>query len=166
MAGKERSLSRKKFIGLGAALGLSSVGASVIDGCGGGGDSAGNADNTTATDTAGGGTIQAGPQVGKGEAIAQESAVPENSAVAFTDAITGQPATLIHLPSGNFVAYSAVCTHQRCVVAYQSQNRKIACPCHGSVFDPSEGGAVEAPPAQEPLPEMDIEIKNGKVFLI
>jgi arsenite oxidase small subunit len=90
--------------------------------------------------------------------------VPENSALAFTDASTGQPAALIHLPSGDFVAYSAICTHQRCVVAYQPQSQKIACPCHGSVFDPANGGEVETGPAEQPLPQILIEVRNGEVF--
>jgi arsenite oxidase small subunit len=159
---KER-ISRKKFIRLGAAVGLGSAGASAMAACGGGGGSAENGATPAATGAAGGGTIQAGPQIEEGEAIARESAVPENSALAFTNASTGQPAMLIHLPDGGFVAYSAVCTHQRCVVAYQSQTQKIACPCHGSVFDPANGGEVETGPAQQPLPQIPIEVRNGEV---
>ncbi|MDQ3863274.1 MAG: Rieske 2Fe-2S domain-containing protein [Actinomycetota bacterium] len=33
-----------------------------------------------------------------------------------------------------------MCTHQGCTVVYQ--NAQLLCPCHGSVFDPSRGGAV------------------------
>jgi Rieske Fe-S protein len=73
----------------------------------------------------------------------------------------GQPAVLVHLESGDFVAYSAVCTHQQCTVAYQ--DGQLACPCHGSIFDPADSGAVVNGPAQEPLPDIPIQVQNGQV---
>jgi Rieske Fe-S protein len=69
---------------------------------------------------------------------------------------------LVHLPRGDFVAYSAICTHQACTVAYR--NGQLACPCHGSVFDPANNGQVVTPPAQQPLPEIPVEVKGGEVF--
>ena len=75
----------------------------------------------------------------------------------------GQPAVLVHLQGGDFVAYSAVCTHQQCEVAYQQESRDLACPCHGSIFDPANGGAVVNGPAEEPLPDIPIQVQNGEV---
>ena len=147
-------LSRKKFIG----LGLGSVGASVIVGCGGGG-SAGSGGTTTANGATGG-----GPKVDKSQAIVKESEVGPNSAFPFTDAGTGQQSVLVRLENGNLVAFSAVCTHQACAVAYK--DGKLACPCHGSVFDPSKGAAVLNGPANRPLPEVKIEVREGEVFLV
>jgi Rieske Fe-S protein len=69
---------------------------------------------------------------------------------------------LVHLESGDFVAYSAVCTHQQCTVAYK--NEQLACPCHGSVFDPASGAEVVNGPAQRPLPEIPVEVRDGEVF--
>jgi Rieske Fe-S protein len=69
---------------------------------------------------------------------------------------------LVHLESGDFVAYSAVCTHQGCTVAYK--NEQLACPCHGSVFDPASGAEVVNGPAQSPLPEIPVEVRGGEVF--
>ena len=63
--------------------------------------------------------------------------------------------------SGDFAAYSAVCTHAQCTVAYQEG--QLACPCHGSVFDPANGGEVVNGPAQEPLPEIPVQVQNGQV---
>jgi Rieske Fe-S protein len=68
---------------------------------------------------------------------------------------------LVHLQSGDFVAYSAVCTHQRCTVAYR--NGQLACPCHGSVFDAENGAEVVNGPAQLPLPEIPVEVRGGEV---
>ena len=150
----EGKLSRKKFIG----LGLGSVGASVIVGCGGGG-SAGSGGTTTANGATGG-----GPKVDKSQAIVKESEVGPNSAFPFTDAGTGQQSVLVRLENGNLVAFSAVCTHQACAVAYK--DGKLACPCHGSVFDPSKGAAVLNGPANRPLPEVKIEVREGEVFLV
>jgi Rieske Fe-S protein len=59
------------------------------------------------------------------------------------------------------VAYSAVCTHQGCTVAYQ--DGQLACPCHGSIFDPANGAAVVSGPAQRPLPEVPVEVRAGEV---
>jgi Rieske Fe-S protein len=86
--------------------------------------------------------------------------VHPGSAVNFEDG--GNPAVLVHLQNGKFVDYSAVCTHQGCTVAYQ--NGELACPCHGSVFDPSKGRAVLNGPAQAPLPQIPVRVQNGRVY--
>lgn len=118
MAGKER-ISRKKFIGLGAALGLGSVGPSVIAGCGGGGGSAGSGGTTTTSTGMAESTAGSSPEVGKGQAIAMESEGAPDTAFPFTDADTGRPGVLLRLESGELAAYSAVCTHQACTFAYR-----------------------------------------------
>lgn len=87
----QQSISRGGFIKLGGALGVGVASASVLAGCGGG----------------------SGGEEGSGnEVIAQESEVEPGAAVEFTDG--GDPAVLVHLENGDFVAYSAVCTHQQC----------------------------------------------------
>ena len=69
----------------------------------------------------------------------------------------------MHLENGDFVAYSAVCPHQGCTVAYQQDSGQLACPCHGSAFDPADGAAVLSGPAQQPLPDIPVEVQNGEV---
>lgn len=159
---EDRRVSRKELIHLGAALGLGSVGASVIAGCGGGGGSAGSG-GTTSVD---GDTAGSGPEVGKGQAIAEEAEVTPEAAFTFTDAGTGRPGVLLRLESGELAAYSAVCTHQACTIAYRPEEKKLACPCHGSVFDPARDAAVENGPANSPLPELEIEVREGEIFLV
>ncbi len=174
----ERAISREKFIRLGAALGVGAASASVLAACGGG--SSGGESGSNGSGGGGGGENNAGSggsktetakpsakktggaekQASGGQAIARASEVQPGSAVKFEDA--GNPAVLVHLQSGDFVAYSAVCTHQACEVAYR--NGQLACPCHGSVFDPANNGAVVAPPAQQPLPEIPVEVRSGGVF--
>ncbi len=101
------------------------------------------------------------PEVGKGEAIAKGSELAPGSALAFTNADTGQPGVLVRLESGEFAAYSAVCTHQACAVAHK--DGKLACPCHGSVFDPANGAEVVSGPARKPLPEIPLRVEGGEV---
>jgi cytochrome b6-f complex iron-sulfur subunit len=170
---KER-ISRGKFIRLGTALGVGAASASVLAACGGGsgsgGGSGGGSGNASdgggyggnaggdSTEAAGGGSKKARAHGGK--AIAQTSEVAPSSAVQFEE--SGSPAVLVHLDSGDFVAYSAVCTHQGCTVAYQ--NGQLACPCHGSIFDPANGAAVVNGPAQQPLPDIPVKVSGGEVF--
>ncbi|HEX5850118.1 MAG TPA: Rieske (2Fe-2S) protein [Rubrobacter sp.] len=157
-------ISRDKFIRLGTALGVGAAGASLAA-CGGGAGSGGQGSNGGGNSgdhdgdhggKAGGKGSQGGSSSG---AIAAESEVTPGSAVTFQD--SGTPAVLVHLDSGDFVAYSAVCTHQGCTVAYKKG--QLVCPCHGSLFDPADGGAVITGPAQEPLPEIPVKVQGGEV---
>ncbi len=161
-------ISRERFIRLGSALGVGAAAASLAA-CGGSGGSGadggsgsgsgGNQDGSGESKKAGSSTAGGEAQSG-GAAIAQEAEVAPGSAVKFKDG--GQDAVLVHLESGDFVAYSAVCTHQACTVAYK--NGQLACPCHGSVFDPANGAEVVTGPAQSPLPEIPVEVKGGQVL--
>ena len=157
-------ISRDKFIRLGTALGVGAAGASLAA-CGGGAGSGGQGSNGSG-DSGDHGGDHGGKSGGKGSqagsssgAIAAESDVAPGNAVTFQDG--GTPAVLVHLDSGDFVAYSAVCTHQGCTVAYKKG--QLVCPCHGSLFDPADGGAVITGPAQEPLPEIPVKVKGGEV---
>lgn len=155
----EERISRKQLIRMGAALGLGSIGASVLAGCGGS-SGAGSAAPDTTVDIEG----LSGPEIDPGQAIAAEDEVEPNSAVPFTNAAIGQPEVLVRLQDGEFVAYSAVCTHRQCTVAYQPRTQKLACPCHGGVYDPARGAAVVSGPPPAPLPEAEIEVRDGEVF--
>jgi cytochrome b6-f complex iron-sulfur subunit len=55
---------------------------------------------------------------------------------------------------GGVFALSAVCTHLGCITRYLSDERAIACPCHGSRFD-LEGNVVHGP-APRPLPWLEV----------
>jgi arsenite oxidase small subunit len=131
------------------------------DAGGGSSDSAKKSGGGSDGGNAGGGKQKAsgGDSKAGGPAIASESEVAPGSAVAFGP--KANPAVLVHLDSGDFVAYSAICTHQGCTVAYQGG--QLACPCHGSVFDPANNGAVVTGPATTPLPEIPVKVQGGEV---
>src|SRR5829696_312009 len=145
-------ISRERFIRLGTTLGGGA--SSSGGGNSGGGDSGGGNYGGGNSGGSDGGEAKAG-----GTAIASESEVAPGSAVKFKD--SGNAAFLVHLDNGDFVAYSAICTHQGCTVAYKDGN--LACPCHGSVFDPANGAAVVAGPAPRPLPEIPVKVEGGEV---
>jgi cytochrome b6-f complex iron-sulfur subunit len=165
-------ISRERFIRLGTVLGVGAGCASLVA-CGGGAGSSGGGSGggKSGGGDSGGGNYGGGSDGGSkkssggdakagGKAIASESEVAPGSAYKFKD--SGNPALLVHLDNGDFVAYSAVCTHQGCTVAYQGGN--LACPCHGSVFDPANGAAVVAGPAPRPLPEIPVKVQGGEVL--
>ena len=37
--------------------------------------------------------------------------------------------------AGTYVAFSAACPHQCCIVSYNAAHTEFVCPCHGSTFD-------------------------------
>jgi len=62
-----------------------------------------------------------------------------------------------------FIALSAVCTHQGCMVGYDHGNSNLPCPCHGSVF--STSGVVLEGPADSPLKKYTVS-QEGDVLTI
>ncbi|MEU6542169.1 Rieske (2Fe-2S) protein [Streptomyces sp. NPDC046859] len=66
--------------------------------------------------------------------------------------------------AGEFKAFSAVCTHQHCLVTTVADGT-IDCPCHGSKFKITNG-AVAHPPATEPLPPKDIVVEGNSIRLV
>jgi cytochrome b6-f complex iron-sulfur subunit len=68
-----------------------------------------------------------------------------------------------YVKPGEFVAYSAECTHRGCTVSYRAKG-DLACPCCGSVFDPVNGGEAVSGPAEESLPRLRIKLRNGRIF--
>ena len=96
----------------------------------------------------------------KGTVLGAASDVPVGGGAIYTAAkvVVTQPA------SGQYKAFSAVCTHVGCVVNKVTSGT-IDCPCHGSEFKITDG-AVVAGPAPSPLPARQIKIVDGQVILL
>lgn len=62
-------------------------------------------------------------------------------------------------------AFSAICTHLGCIVAYDSTSSQIVCPCHGGVFNPISGVVVAGPPPA-PLAPVDVAVEDKQIFLL
>ena len=78
---------------------------------------------------------------------------------------SGEPAILFRTKTGVF-AYSAICTHQGCTVAYSESSKTLACPCHGGQFDPFAAATVVAGPPQTPLSSIKVAIDGDWVILV
>ena len=62
-------------------------------------------------------------------------------------------------------AFSAVCTHLGCIVAFDTTVGQIVCPCHGGQFNPSTC-AVTAGPPPAPLKPVSVAVEKDQIFLV
>lgn len=105
------------------------------------------------------------PQAGE-RLLANASSIPAGQSLTLSDPNFG-PMLLIHLVSGRFVAYSAICTHAGCTVQFNPHAQEISCPCHGAVFDPNNNAQVLAGPAPYPLQKITTRYDqaSGNIYL-
>lgn len=109
---------------------------------------------TPRRDPAGSGNPQ---PTGTPTALAQLSDIPEGGGT-----IVNNQEIVVTRGTGNTVhAFSAVCTHQGCLVSAVTDG-EITCPCHGSAFDATTGAVVRGP-AQTPLPPVSVKVVDGSV---
>ncbi len=100
-----------------------------------------------------------GEKKGESEALARTADIPVGGGKVFPDrkVVVTQPT------KGQFKAFSAVCTHQGCLVK-EVTNGTIVCPCHGSTFS-IEDGSVRKDPATKPLPPEQISVSGDRLTL-
>jgi len=122
---------------------------------------------------------------GAGTALALAACAPsDNGTAAGTDTGTSTPtevAALADIPvggaiavmldgsqiivsqptAGEVVAFSAICTHQGCIVV--PEQKGLNCPCHQSLFDTATGAVLKGP-ATEPLPPVKVALDGDKVL--
>jgi Rieske Fe-S protein len=103
---------------------------------------------------------------------ATQSAPAGHVFVTGIDALAGKSSAYFNHPTdglsmllnlnGQWKAFNATCTHAPCTVNYSSS--QIQCPCHGAVFDPSNGNVL-AGPAPTRLPEYGVLIQGTDLFV-
>lgn len=87
------------------------------------------------------------------------SDVPVGGGHVFAD----QQVVVTQPKAGEFKAFSAVCTHQGCLVSSVADGQ-IRCPCHGSAFSATDGSVLGGP-APTPLPAERIKVSGGTISL-
>jgi cytochrome b6-f complex iron-sulfur subunit len=86
----------------------------------------------------------------------QQSQVPVGRAII----VSGPPPYVVAQPAqGQFVAFSAACTHRGATVT-AGNGTMLDCPAHGSQFDAATG-AVLSGPASQPLASVPVTAANG-----
>ena len=99
---------------------------------------------------------------GKGKQIIKVADLPVGKTYNFVHSAQGVPAILFRTKAGVF-AYSAICTHLGCSVAYKSATKKLICPCHAAQYDPFANAKVVAGPAERALDKVNVKISGAWV---
>lgn len=110
------------------------------------------------------GSTTGGSTGGAGTLIGPVADVPVGQSATFTVPGTSDPGLVIQEAKGEFVAYDAVCPHAGCTVAYFASNDVIACPCHGSEFQVSNGDVIVGP-AEVGLTALKVTVKDGQLYV-
>jgi len=88
--------------------------------------------------------------------------LPRNSGKTFR--FGSKPGILVHTPQGDYVAFSAICTHLQCTVQYRDDFKHIWCACHNGHFDLT-GRNVQGPPPR-PLEAYSVEIRGEDIVVV
>jgi Rieske Fe-S protein len=75
--------------------------------------------------------------------------------------LTDKKIVITEPQAGSFKAFTAVCTHQGCLVTSVSGGT-INCPCHGSRFSIVNGSVVNGP-APSPLAPVSIKVQGTSI---
>ena len=95
--------------------------------------------------------------------VGKVAALGVNQPVSFTFPDASSPCALIKTgspipggvgPNQDIVAYSTLCTHMGCPVAYDPAQKVFRCPCHFSTFDAEREGQMVCGQATENLPRV------------
>lgn len=77
--------------------------------------------------------------------------------------INERPVLVIRSVAGDVRAFSALCTHLQCVVAFVPERNQIECPCHNGVYS-ADGQNIAGPPPR-PLHELTVTINDRSVIV-
>ena len=123
----------------------------------GGSAGLGTGNNSTSTST----TTTASPSPPAGYILLAPLSAVSGKTYAYFNHPTFGSSILVNY-SGTWKAFSAVCTHAGCTVNYTSS--ELYCPCHGGYFS-AANGSVLGGPLPRPIPEYDIKIVNGNIYV-
>lgn len=107
--------------------------------------------------------------------VARVSGLTVGKPVSFQYPLRGQQSLLIDTgravpggvgPDKSIVAYSALCQHMGCPVAYDGTLRELVCPCHQTRYDPERLGSIVLGVATRALPRVLLEVSRGAIFAV
>jgi Rieske Fe-S protein len=140
---------RRHALTLAATVGLSPA---VLAACGGD-DNGSEGTDDGALDT---GHTASPPSAGP---LTSAADVPVAGGLIFPE----QQVVVTQPTEGEFKCFTAVCTHQGCIVS-SVQAGGIRCECHGSAFSIEDGSAVN-PPATVGLDEVEITVEGDEISI-
>ncbi|MFC1229300.1 Rieske (2Fe-2S) protein [Streptomyces sp. Sce081] len=160
-----RATRRTALLAAGAAALAAGCGGNGGGDAGAGGDAAGDGSSpgtpsgTPSRTPAGTPSDTAAPDGPAGRELATTDDIPVGGGVVFREekVVVTQP------EQGDFKAFSAICTHQSCLVASVSDGT-VDCACHGSRFRITDG-SVERGPATRALPAERITVEGNSIRL-
>ncbi|MCX7522193.1 Rieske (2Fe-2S) protein [Microbacterium sp. STN6] len=116
-------------------------------------------DGGQSTADAGGSAPTPNPTTTDGRSVlAKVSDIPVGGSISAS--LNGAPLLLAQPKKGTVVAFSAICTHQGCVVA--PAGNEFDCPCHGSRYRAATGAVIQGP-APAPLHPLTISVEGDLV---
>lgn len=95
-----------------------------------------------------------------GTELARLSDVPVGGSLGVQ--VDGSEVLLSQPEEGVPMAFSAVCTHQGCVVA--AAGASFDCPCHGSRYDAASGAVLNGP-ATRALSEIKVAVSDDRIVV-
>jgi arsenite oxidase small subunit len=104
--------------------------------------------------------------------IAELKAIKVDTPIAFTYPDASSPAILVRLkhaaakgigPGNAIVAFSTLCTHKGCPVAYRPERALLICPCHWSSFDPAKAGQMVIGQGSEALAQVVLRLQGEAI---
>jgi len=103
------------------------------------------------------GASTGGASAGGAAVLASTASVP----VGGGKILTAQRIVITQPAAGSYKAFTAVCTHQGCIVSTVADGT-IDCPCHGSKFSVKDGSVVNGP-APSPLAPVAIKVQGTSI---
>ena len=151
--GQQAQSRRALLIGAGVTCAAALAGCTTYDANNGG--LAGPAPTTGSAATSG--SAASGSAAPAAGALATTAEVPEGGG----KIIDGKNIVITQPQAGSFKAFSAICTHQGCIVNSVADGT-IDCPCHGSKFSIKDGSVVNGP-ATSPLTPVAIKVAGTSI---
>jgi Rieske Fe-S protein len=148
------AINRRHALSGSAAI---AVGVPVLAACGSDDTTAVEPTTSSSPDAETSSPSEDGAAAGGGQALATTADVP----VGGCFVVSGAKVVVTQPTEGDFKAFSAVCTHQGCLVE-SSPEGEIPCPCHSSRFSLDDGSPVSGP-ATASLAPVEITVDGDSI---